>query len=280
MQNNTVSVTVTTHLSFDRLAGLELLASQWEGYISATIWVPRFKLKAFVRRLMFSNIPFARIVISLVVQDSADPYPINILRNIAIENSPTNLFIFIDVDFAMPRIPSLDVIGGVNSFLTDNTTALVLPAFEPLIPFCQTTFTDVIEKGCISFPQNKEDLIQLLAEGTVIPFHQWKHGQRPTNVEKWIHTNEPFLIDWDFWYEPYLALTKDNRVSFDDRFYDRGRNKMTIAHQLHLQGFSFVAHPNLFILHSYGDQKVRPYMAERDRVYEDFLRNVEILGSN
>lgn len=97
-------ITLATQLSFDRLDRLLRMIREWHGPISAAIFIGLDDVFLVMKKLMFENIPWGRVDIHLVSSNTTT-FPINILRNIAVNNSRTDMVFYLDVDFiTMPDL--------------------------------------------------------------------------------------------------------------------------------------------------------------------------------
>ena len=115
------------------------MASRWGGgYISVAVYVHDEESPSAVKPLNSYVKEHASLFERTVIQFVADRrpeasrcYPINILRNIGVENAPTDHVIVLDVDF----IPSVGAYAALVNHLSFNLvqrekTALILPSFE------------------------------------------------------------------------------------------------------------------------------------------------------
>eukprot|EP00954_Amorphochlora_amoebiformis_P029688 1393516-Amorphochlora_amoeboformis.AAC.2 len=98
---------------------------------------------------------------------------------------------------------------------------VVVPVFEAL--------ADVQVKGL-----SKKDLLQLMEDGTVLPFHftHWKKGQKPTNYSKWALARTAYQVRYQEYYEPFLMISKpfpafDER--FDSGYFDKSSHVYTMS---------------------------------------------------
>ncbi|KAK2164288.1 hypothetical protein LSH36_66g02030 [Paralvinella palmiformis] len=93
-------VTFVTQLGHDRFDRLELVLKTWTAAISATVYIPLKDVANFMRKLckckMLGN--RSNVDIHLVLKDG-DYYPLNLLRNVALNATKTPLSYLSDVDF-------------------------------------------------------------------------------------------------------------------------------------------------------------------------------------
>ena len=181
--NKSGAITAVTQITADKLQRLEDLASRWiddGGYISVAIYAPDEVTANNISdkfRLYFEDNSdlFKRVVAQLVVDKrpkgdyknnsglrSPHEYPVNILRNIALEEAPTDHIMYIDVDF----IPSV----GAHSHLVQQLSlmdvsmkkekmALILPAFERKLSKLETDSSSSSSMESFHLPSNKEEFL-------------------------------------------------------------------------------------------------------------------------
>lgn len=235
-------VTLVTHLSTDRIAMVEMIANRWIGPISVTIYVTEqetIKLKNFV--LDSPSLSIRRnIGYHLVFEGLEDiTYPINLLRNVALQEAATDFVFLCDADF----VPS----NGLYQYLTKSVltmsrkfdkTAFVVPAFEK------------IHYGN-DIPQTKSDLMSDWDSGSILPFRSylWPEGHRSTNYTKWRRSFDHYQVEWTKNYEPYVVVSKSVCPNYDKRFFGFGWNKVSHVMELDAAGFEFSVVPYGFIVH-------------------------------
>jgi hypothetical protein len=173
----------------------------------------------------------------------------------------------------------------------------VVPAFE-----YRPTLRCPLEEGGLSAcgirePQDKPSLIQLIKQEKVVVFHRHFAGShRPTRTDAWQTIERPYYIQWANFYEPYLIVRRgveEENVEqldgplhhrhglghghglgdgprFDERFVDRGRNKIILATTLHLRGYRFVVLDEPAVLHHWEGRRTRK---NKNMNYVGFLKN-------
>ena len=116
---------------------MDLLERTWDGTISASIYITNFNYQIpylFQKLLDLKCDDFNRLQIHLVVGKPTDPYPINLLRNIALENGRRNdapLVAVYDVDF-IPSPSLCETIMSWNSVDYLAHLSNILP--DPVVP--------------------------------------------------------------------------------------------------------------------------------------------------
>lgn len=135
-------------------------------------------------------------------------YPINSLRNLALEQAPTKLVFLVDVDFipsdnmheALTTPPAYSkLVKGASH----NMQVFVVPAFEMEESSAQSNPQSVL-------PATKSEAVQLYSEKKMIGFHT-KHfapGHKATNYEKWMQSNTIYPVQYEEGFEPYIIGAK------------------------------------------------------------------------
>jgi len=165
------------------------------------------------------------------------PYPVNLLRNIAVKNMHSKYVLVLDVDM----IPSPNLLDEVtNSHIlkeNDELNALVVPAFE-------------IRTGS-ALPVAKHQLIHMWTNDIVRPFYNdvcWK-CQKYTQYDKWKSSGFPYEVVWHDPWEPFYVVRR-SLVRYDERFEQYGFNRISQLCHMHMQGARFHVSQNTFLLHS------------------------------
>lgn len=237
-----LDVTLVMHLSTDRISMLEIIGERWAGPISVAIYVSDQDVVKVEKFVTNSPTLFHRrnIGYHLVFREQDDStYPINMLRNIALQEAMANFVFLCDADFA----PS----SGLYQYLTEfvlpsrhrqNKTAYVIPAFEML-------------RYGGALPETKSDLLRQWASGSVVPFRSyiWPAGHNSTNYPKWKRSKRTYSVSWRKNFEPYVVLPKSLCPLYDRRFFGFGWNKVSHIMEIDAAGFTFSVVPFGFLVH-------------------------------
>lgn len=183
------------------------------------------------------------------------PYPNNLLRNVAWENSRTSYIINLDIDL----IPSKNLHDHLINFLRnlhDNATswdqsiAHVLPTFE--------IRSREYEFDKVKFPIDKTTLQTYIDSKTIRPFYQvaCPRCQNCTQFERWYelatNTNSihaAYYMEWEKPCEPFILLPKMGVPKYDERFVQYGYNRISHICELHVAGWQFTVLNNAFLIH-------------------------------
>ncbi|GMT06607.1 hypothetical protein PENTCL1PPCAC_28781, partial [Pristionchus entomophagus] len=151
-------VTLVTQLSVDRFGIFDKVLTSWEGPVSAVVYCTDAELSQIEEFMKVSRLARGRHNIAMhAVFKTGKYYPINYLRNVALNASKTDFAYLSDVDF----IPFQGLYQNLRSVVESvNMTkkALVVPAFE------------IASSERLHFPKTREELIKEWDEGRVRPF--------------------------------------------------------------------------------------------------------------
>jgi hypothetical protein len=269
------AVTIVTQLSIERIAMLEQQCDHWPHPIAAVVYIPLVRgrisstedpswngtslevgieeVKRYAERMRTST---CIIDIELVVEErctfeQATLYPTNSVRNRALLMSRSNIVLLLDVDFVVDQSLALELEDERrHGELTDTLAAgaaVVLPAFEAW---------DQGERGkkiaLTAVREGKSYIAKKFMYNVVMGFHMahYPQGHEPTLFWKWINTTEPYEIEHETGFEPYILMLKEHVPYYDERF--RGYYFNKVEHLLHISKqfeLPFVVHPNSFVVH-------------------------------
>ncbi|XP_075738255.1 xylosyl- and glucuronyltransferase LARGE2s isoform X2 [Rhipicephalus microplus] len=232
-------VTLVAQLSMDRLQMVEAVCKHWEGPISLALYMSDSEVQQFLSYTLSSEILQSRKNVGYhIVYKDGTFYPVNMLRNVALQQVNTPFVFLTDIDF-LPMHGLYEYLKrsvfalGIES----SRKALIVPAFET-------------QRYRLSFPKTKAELLSMLDMGTLFTFryHVWQKGHAPTNYAKWRTATTPYLVNWEPNFEPYVVVKRDV-PEYDKRFVGFGWNKVSHIMELHAQGYEFVVLPNGFMVH-------------------------------
>ena len=254
-------VTLVTHITFDRVSRLPLLLSYWTGPVSVAIYTADEEIEELYNALNSSVMISERGKKNLavhVVFNHTSVYPVNYLRNAALDYVTTPFVLLHDADF----LPNFDCYSGIkkaideNDMINNKKTALVLPAFET-----------VEQEVSLTALKSKQELLSLIRTKKVRQFHikVCAKAHSPTMYNKWNNTDKPYKVEYSLHYEPYVVVSSDV-VRYDTRFVGFGWNKVSHIMELHADSYSFIVLPELFLLHLWhpvSPQKKKLFMTEQ-----------------
>ena len=237
----TNDVTLIAQLSMDRLQMLEKIAKQWRGYMSIVIYTMDYELEAI--QLFISRCRDLRSRNNIdyhIVFQAGEFYPVNYLRNVAMNFSSTEAVLISDVDFLpMEGLDNRlkDWLSKENSLSSSYNRAYIVPAFETL-------------RYRFSTPEDKSQLIQMWDDGLIDTFRhfEWPRGHSATNYTFWRESYSIYRVQWDMDFEPYVLLPRKVAL-FDERFVGFGWNKVSFIIELDAVGIELWVLPDVFMIH-------------------------------
>jgi hypothetical protein len=195
--------------------------------------------------LLFGNSPCER--------EYDNMYPINNLRNLALDAATTEMVLLVDVDFVPSPQLALVCGGGsrdskrqpppaisfadVQSFCC-NGAVLVVPAFEV-----------GTESELAVLPSTQDELASLWHERRAEGFHvsNFPKGHSPTDFERWFNASLPYAVTYQENFEPYIIARRVGLPRYDERFRGYGMNKISYLYEVEIEcarhnACSYVAH--------------------------------------
>jgi len=251
------TVTIVTQCSVDRLPRLQAMADAWQGSISCAIHVPKDE-EAAVAALasidhMYETISQtckAKLSIVLYREPAhserderiawAIPlYPINALRNAALQAAVTEYVFLLDIDF----VPAPGAHSAIRAWAAEQqgtacTKALVVPAIE-------------VRHG-VPLPSSRDEVAQLMTDGDAEGFHTTRYpkGHQPTNFAQWLSLSqgEEYSVNYALGFEPYVVARRSQVPRYDARFRGYGLNKVVHLYRMALvDNFNFVVATEHFV---------------------------------
>jgi Glycosyl-transferase for dystroglycan len=223
---NDGNVAVVTQMSLDKWPRLVTLAGLWEGPISCAVFLRGSKERQKLLRLLREESLPALAAIHILELDEAhvhsfrdNDYPMNRLRNLALDYATTEYVLPLDVDF-LPSVDSyrkiqrrMKVLANENGGKTKGL--LILPAFERFAP------PKGVNESSIIVPLAKTELVASIQRGESAPFHEkiYKPGHQPTNFPLWYERwSRMYRIVWRPRFEPYVVATREGLPPYWDGF--------------------------------------------------------------
>ncbi|XP_017281863.1 LARGE xylosyl- and glucuronyltransferase 1 isoform X2 [Kryptolebias marmoratus] len=157
--SDSTDVTLVAQLSMDRLQMLEAICKHWEGPISLALYLSDAEAQQFLRYAQGSEVLMSRGNVGYhIVYKEGQFYPVNLLRNVAMQQVGTPYMFLSDIDF-LPMYGLYEYLrkSVVQLDMANTKKALVVPAFETL-------------RYRLSFPKSKAELLSQLDMGTLFTF--------------------------------------------------------------------------------------------------------------
>ena len=235
--NATNQVTLISQLSMDRLQMLEPLCHHWKGPMSVAVYASDAEAVKLFNYVTSQKCFQERSNIAMHVVYVESPfYPVNYLRNVALDHLTTKYAFLLDIDF-LPMPDLHQYLLEATRVLGAEKRALVIPAFE----------THLYR---LDLPHRKPDLLEMVEAGHINPFRhrEWPQGHQPTNYEHWKTASRPYRVSWAPDFEPYVVLQWPF-PHYDTRFVGFGWNKVSHIMELHHAGYEFVVLPEPYVIH-------------------------------
>jgi hypothetical protein len=254
------TVEIVTQLSIDRISRLESICKIWNGPIVATILdenragqenqrttqhiVQELEAKVILRNGFHS---LRTIIVTRDKTPHSLPYPINSLRNIALQNASSEYVFLLDVDC----IPSSDLFeslvgtselkNSLRNICIQYFGAIVVPCFEPSEP---TSFNPLEP-----FSSQQVRSLAALTSPSLRQFavSEFERGHGATNYPKWLHAKDQsenafhqyYQIEYQEGFEPFLILARALAPLYCEELVGYGRNKILQIYHMFRLGISF-----------------------------------------
>ena len=251
--NNTNADTVTllTQLTSDRTYMLDIIQKRWEGPIIAVVYAMDIINKHKQLSNWLTNTGRENIKI-LLVKKQGNLYPVNWLRNLALQRATSKYIFVTDGDF----VPSLHLYTTLLKHLRrleqqgKENTVVVVPAFELLL-------------SNMKIPGTRDELLRDYKHGLVDHFHRaaWPGAHNLTNYAKWKTAKAPYVIPQQTpcndVYEPYIAMNRKRSPYFPETLLERRKNKIAYQYELCMSGFKYMVVHDGFLIHKHLPESMR-----------------------
>lgn len=289
------TITYTTHGDFTFLDNLDPLLERWRGPISVAVYAPGSDFEHAIDVILYfrdcanqnfvkefatfhlffdldhisKNIPKPEVLlkkrsscdvpeglstsyVSYKKSSSLD-YPVNVARNIARESAVTHFIFPSDIEL----YPSPDTIPEFLKMIRRNDAILQRP--NPKV-FVNSIF-EISSNH--SLPNNKNELVQLLKNKIVIPFHKQVCSQCHTipHSKEWLQASVKeglHVIHVGKRVKPYhhwepIYISNNKEPMYDERLTWEGRSdKMAQGYKMCLLNYEFHILDNAFLIHRPG----------------------------
>lgn len=206
------------------------MLDRWKGPVSAALYSQN--IEADLREIagLRDRVDFH------LVGASQGLYPVNTLRNVALNNCRTDYLILADVDFVPNKGIYEYVKKNLPEWRKEPRAVYIFPAFE-----------------IDGFPQDvPADKAALKAMGGRI--HQ-VHNDKGRDIAhkyvdyaRWMTATQVYEAQYSFPFEPYF-LAPRTIPRYDVRFYGYGNDKASHGYELNAAGFKFMVTPEAFVVH-------------------------------
>ena len=227
------SVTLITQLTLSKSSVLTNALRVWGGSSSVVFYAYDAKEAVAVREFRC-----VKCIVTLVQGGTRkQPFPINLLRQVALDAARTELVFTLDTDF----IPSSGIHEAIQQHLSMPLIgkALVVPAFEFRVNH--------------TAGQPRFSGLKALLDGRELSvFHSKFGGHKDTKTDLWIRSDKPYCLNRTSGaYEPYVIVNRTNPgfPSYDVKYVNRGMNKIIWIRALKRAKYRFCVLPHVFLIH-------------------------------
>ncbi|KAF8375344.1 hypothetical protein PRIPAC_81773, partial [Pristionchus pacificus] len=236
--NTTDDITLVTHLTVDRFDAFNSVLESWEGPVSVAVYCTDAELSQIEKFMKATNMGRRRKNFAMhAVFKAGNYYPINYLRNVALNGSNTDFVYTADIDF----IPSKGLYQNLRTLLNSKMKkkVLIVPAFE------SSTSINV------EFPKTKESLVMEWNKGNMRPFGLKKlpADLNATGYGKWKESEFPFEVKWQPGYEMLTVIAREAAQLYDEQLVGYGWNNISNYSNLQNEGNQFLMIPSAFTIH-------------------------------
>ncbi|KAK8806113.1 hypothetical protein WA171_007198, partial [Blastocystis sp. BT1] len=235
-------VTLTTQSTIERVEFFPFMLERWTGEFSIAMFITRTNEKDYRQAMRSTAYPDRLHLTEFIAEDNKN-YPINMLRNLAIEAVKTSHFWLADMDMwpslglreALMELPS-------NELARDDL-AVIVPAFE-LKGVESGSWKSSALRASRKIPNNRSQLKECIAKKRCSTFRPKEH-LHDYFFDRWYDDNyQPLLTRVRCFkgstQEPYVMVKKtDSLPRFDERFINYGYNKVQWLEHLRFVGYDF-----------------------------------------
>ena len=185
-------------------------------------------------------------------------YPINALRNLALENAPTEHVLSLDADFVPSPAAHETLAKWSVPWLkaAPRRTAVVVPCFQ-------------LTSSSAGAPQSWAELKRAYVSGEVALTDAIAgHGPTRPSLSFAVPAVDAYTAHYGIGYEtqmePYVLMRRSEHPLYDERFTDQGGDKQAHALLLNALGTDFVVARGVWAMHPATDGKA-PWPVDRAR---------------
>ncbi|ELU18647.1 hypothetical protein CAPTEDRAFT_226416 [Capitella teleta] len=293
-------VTLVTQFSVDRLDRFYEIAQLWPGTISASVYVSRSHVLAFLQQWRsLPHLKLRRNILLHMVTQTGPIYPSNALRNIAVKNSVGRFLYLTDVDIlpmkglqsrlrshldnsfakSKKRIQNVDdLVAKTHCWVL--TTVIMGVAAKGAAAYVPT-FERVHREGRGILPEDKAEVLQQWDAGRIRPFYSTRYqpAYLPILYNKWRRSNAEYKVKYYRQFEPYIVAARDAVHNYSERIPGLYFDKSSHAFVFYLRRFEFFVHPDAFNIHlthkPTHDNKVDPMYPCVKAIWRNYMDKME-----
>jgi len=220
-----VSLFLHSHVS--DLEKIERIMNNWPGKVSVCAYVNINEL--FEHNLdTIQSLRDTYKTLTITLYSAIDVYPINILRNRAVQRVTTELALSSDI-FTVPS-------PGLYDYLVANYDYLIKTGTTAVFPLHAFTVEDLND---FTFPQSREEIMESIK--------MKKIGDKLgiNNSTSWFEAKNIYKVD--YWNEPHLVVDLKYVPLFDERVSYRSNSLQWVEH-LTVLNYDFMMIPHQFLI--------------------------------
>ena len=246
---------------------LDHICKRWDGPIVVAVYAPEGAAIDEAAVCAPGQVDYRVFAVSEVLYTDHNLYPVNALRNLAVERVATSHFLLCDIDLwpdatLRPRLRSLAASPKYNATFHDPTHALVVAAFAREVKTDCASSTakakqnlEVCHREAAAMPATFDELKTCIIEKDCHIFDRYNQdGHGTTDYRSWLRTEgksaRPVKCFLSNRYEPYVVLRKSPLLpKYEETFTGYGKNKIQNVVHLRYAGWSFSVLSRSFLSH-------------------------------
>jgi len=260
------TITLTAQCDKSRMDRIGQMAEMWNGPISLAVLVQSSEVSEVHERI-FNMDDHIKNTVSFHVMEADKKwkfYPINAMRNLALENAKTEFVLVIDIDEnIMPMKQHLQYMKKIDA-KSDPKAAFALRSFEwaghrdpeAAVPKSWDTLANYFWNKKVN---TKHPYYTRAYAYPTFTFIEWENMKRPERL--------PLKDAW----EPYFIAHKDSMGKFNTNFVGYRGNKVSMVTKMQMDGWQFYLLPKVFTFTDEDEttREVNKWRTEADGQVQD-----------
>jgi hypothetical protein len=246
------SVSLVSQTTSDRAWMVDSICQRWQGPIAIAVFIP---YQAPPLEPFACNDRISSHIHQAQSREELIEYPVNKLRNIAIQLVQTTHFLMADIDFWPSQGLYKEILAQRSWHLKNPTFGMIVPAFQRASDGCRTIETCRFQSLRDNFMPHDLNSLKQCENCIVFQSDNSLDSHSSTKSADWMKTSmnweepSPLSCFKSSRYEPYIVLPVKGSPRYDERFVGYGKNKIEYIHHLRYQGFQFAVLPREFLIH-------------------------------
>jgi hypothetical protein len=230
-------VSLFLHCNISDLPLLENIMKLWPGKVSLCVYVHITQLyEKNLKHIQYYR-DFYNKRVTITLYSSQDNYPVNILRNRAVQRVTTELALSSDI-YTLPSPRLYDYIFTLNYEELEKKSNSVVYTLPVFISNLQIRSENI--------PDSKNDILRDINSGLLVD-KLAQDNYSMMNGTSWFNINEMVKVESNAWKEPYLLVNLKHVPLFDERVTYREDPLQWNSH-LSLLGYDFYILPEHFVI--------------------------------